>query len=107
MCKIVFFVLVMVLVVGMVLVEEIKVGVLVGEYVEIMEQVVKVVEIKGLIIDIVEFIDYVVFNQVLNDGDLNVNSFQYQFYLDNQIKDCGFDLVSIGKIIIMLMGVYV
>lgn len=86
--------------------QEIKVGVSVGEHAEIMEQVAKVASAKGLTIDIVEFTDYVVPNQALNDGDLNANSFQHQPYLDNQIKDRGFDLVSIAKTITTPMGVY-
>lgn len=86
--------------------QEIKVGVSVGEHAEIMEEVAKVAAAKGLTIDIVEFTDYVVPNQALNDGDLNANSFQHQPYLDNQIKDRGFDLVTIGKTITTPMGVY-
>lgn len=86
--------------------QDIKVGVSVGEHAEIMEQVAKVAEAKGLNIDIIEFTDYVVPNQALNDGDLNANSFQHQPYLDNQIKDRGFDLVSIAKTITTPMGVY-
>jgi D-methionine transport system substrate-binding protein len=86
--------------------EEIKVGVSVGEHAEIMEQVAKVAKDKGLDIDIVEFTDYVVPNQALNDGDLQANSFQHQPYLDNQIKDRGFDQVAIGKTITTPMGVY-
>ena len=86
--------------------EDIKVGVSVGEHAEIMEQVAKAAEARGLNIDIVEFTDYVVPNQALNDGDLQANSFQHQPYLDNQIKDRGFDLVTIGKTITTPMGIY-
>ena len=91
---------------GMASAQDIKVGVSVGEHAEIMEQVAKVAEAKGLNIDIIEFTDYVVPNQALNDGDLNANSFQHQPYLDNQIKDRGFELVSIAKTITTPMGVY-
>ncbi len=91
---------------GMASAEDIKVGVSVGEHAEIMEQVAKVAEAKGLNIDIIEFTDYVVPNQALNDGDLNANSFQHQPYLDNQIKDRGFELVSVAKTITTPMGVY-
>ena len=86
--------------------EDIKVGVSPGEHAEIMEQVAEVAKTKGLNIDIIEFTDYVVPNQALNDGDLNANSFQHQPYLDNQIKDRGFELVSIAKTITTPMGVY-
>lgn len=86
--------------------DEIKVGVTVGEHAEIMEKVAEVARDKGLRIDIVEFTDYVVPNQALNDGDLDANSFQHQPYLDNQIRDRGYDLAVIGKTITTPMGVY-
>lgn len=91
---------------GMAAAEDIKVGVTVGEHAQIMEQVAKVAETKGLNIQIIEFTDYVIPNQALNDGDLHANSFQHQPYLDNQIKDRGFDLVAVGKTITTPMGVY-
>nr|WP_323010471.1 MetQ/NlpA family ABC transporter substrate-binding protein [Paracoccus sp. (in: a-proteobacteria)] len=86
--------------------EDIKVGVSPGEHGEIMEEVAKVAKDKGLNIDIIEFTDYVVPNQALADADLQANSFQHQPYLDNQIKDRGFDLVAIAKTITTPMGVY-
>lgn len=86
--------------------ETIKVGVTPGEHAQIMEKVKEVAAKKGLDIEILEFSDYVVPNQALADGDINANSFQHQPYLDNQIADRGFDLVSIGKTITTPMGVY-
>ncbi len=95
-----------VLAAGSALAEDIKVGVSAGEHAKIMEKVKEVAKTKGLNIDIVEFSDYVVPNQALNDGDIQANSFQHQPYLDNQIADRKFDLVSIGKTITTPMGVY-
>lgn len=86
--------------------EDIKVGVSPGEHAEIMEEVAKVAAPKGLNIEVIEFSDYVVPNQALNDGDLNANSFQHRPYLENQIKDRGFELVEIGTTITTPMGVY-
>ncbi len=88
------------------LAEDIKIGVTPGEHAQIMEKVKDVAAAKGLNIEILEFSDYVVPNQALADGDLNANSFQHQPYLDNQIADRGFDLVSVGKTITTPMGVY-
>lgn len=88
------------------LAEDIKVGVTPGEHAQIMEKVKEIAAKKGLNIEILEFSDYVVPNQALADGDLNANSFQHQPYLDNQIADRGFDLVSVGKTITTPMGVY-
>ncbi len=45
-------------------------------------------------------------NQAVNDGDLDMNSFQHQPYLDNQVRDRGYKLVTVGKSIILPMGIY-
>jgi D-methionine transport system substrate-binding protein len=85
---------------------DIKVGVTPGEHAQIMEKVAEIAKTKGLNIEILEFSDYVVPNQALADGDIQANSFQHQPYLDNQIADRKFDLVSVGKTITTPMGVY-
>ena len=85
---------------------DIKVGVTPGEHAEIMDEVAKLAAPKGLTIEVIEFSDYVIPNQALADGDLQANSFQHQPYLDNQIKDRGFDLVTVAKTITTPMGVY-
>jgi len=82
---------------GTAVAETIKVGVTPGPHAQIMEKVKEVAATKGLDIEILEFSDYVVPNQALNDGELNANSFQHQPYLDNQVADRGFDLVSVAK----------
>jgi len=88
------------------LAETIKVGVTGGPHAQIMEKVKEVAATKGLDIEILEFSDYVVPNQALADGDLNANSFQHQPYLDNQVKDRGFDLVGVAQTVNFPMGVY-
>lgn len=86
--------------------EDIKIGVSPGEHAEILEQVAPIAAAKGLNLDIVEFSDYVVPNTALADGDLQANSFQHVPYLENQIKDRGFDLKVVAKTISTPMGVY-
>ncbi|MDB6176252.1 MetQ/NlpA family ABC transporter substrate-binding protein [Paracoccus sp. Z330] len=86
--------------------EDIKVGVSPGEHGEIMEEVAKVAKASGLNIEVIEFSDYVVPNQALADGDLNANSFQHRPYLENQMKDRGFELVEVGTTITTPMGIY-
>jgi len=83
-----------------------KVGVTPGPHAEIMDVVKKVAEKDGLKIQVVEFNDYVQPNVALNEGDLDVNSFQHQPYLDNMVQDRKYDLVSIAKTVITPMGIY-
>ena len=45
-------------------------------------------------------------NTALADGDIQSNSFQHRPYLENQIKDRGFELVEIGTTITTPMGIY-
>lgn len=83
-----------------------KVGVTAGPHAEIMDVVKKVAEKDGLKIEVVEFNDYIQPNVALNQGDIDVNSFQHQPYLDNIIKDRKYEIVSLAKTVIFPMGIY-
>jgi len=83
-----------------------KVGVTAGPHAEIMDVVKKVAEKEGLKIEVVEFNDYIQPNVALNQGDIDVNSFQHQPYLDNIIKDRKYDLTPLAKTVIFPMGIY-
>lgn len=84
-----------------------KVGAISGPEAELM-QTAKAVAKKqfGLDIAIVEFTDYLEPNAALSDGSIDANMFQHQPYLDQQIKDRHYDLVTIGKTFIYPMGIY-
>jgi D-methionine transport system substrate-binding protein len=86
--------------------ERIRVGVSAGPHAEILERVRPIAADKGLEIEIVEFTDYVVPNQALAAGDLEANSFQNQPYLDNQVRQAGFDLKSVGLTVNFPLGIY-
>ncbi len=83
-----------------------KVGVTQGPHEQIAEFVKSELAKQGVSIEVIGFSDYVLPNQALNDGDLDINSFQHQPYLDNQVRDRGYKLVPVGKSIILPMGIY-
>lgn len=83
-----------------------RIGVTGGVHAEIMEQVKKLAEKEGLKLQIIEFSDYIQPNAALAAGDLDANSYQHQPYLDAQVKDRGYRLVSIGSTITFPMAVY-
>lgn len=91
---------------GHALAEDIRIGVTPGPHAQIMEKVKELLEPQGIELEILEFSDYVVPNQALADGELDANSFQHQPYLDNQVADRGYDLVSVGQTVNYPMGVY-
>lgn len=83
-----------------------KVGVTPGPHAQILEEVKKVAATKGLDLELVEFSDYVMPNQALADGDLDINSFQHKPYLDNQVAARGFPLVSVAQSVNFPMAGY-
>lgn len=86
--------------------EKVRIGVTPGPHAQIMEVVKKEAKAQGLDLDVLEFSDYVVPNAALDSGDLDANSFQHQPYLDNQITDRGFKLVSVGKTVTFPLGIF-
>ncbi|MDG5493890.1 MetQ/NlpA family ABC transporter substrate-binding protein [Niveispirillum sp. BGYR6] len=86
--------------------EKIRVGVTPGPHAQIMEKVRDQAKATGLEIEILEFSDYVVPNEALASGDLDANSFQHQPYLDNQIADRGYKLVSVAKTVTFPLGLF-
>jgi D-methionine transport system substrate-binding protein len=86
--------------------QSIKVGVTGGPHAEIMELVKKVAVKDGLNIEVIEFSDYVQPNAALSSGDLDANSYQHQPYLDQQIKDRGYKITSVGFTLTEPMGVF-
>ena len=83
-----------------------KIGVTAGPHAQIFEQVKKVAERDGLKIQVVEFSDYVQPNAALAAGDLDANSYQHKPYLDQQVKDRGYKLVSVGYTVNFPLGLY-
>lgn len=88
------------------LAETIKIGVSAGPHAQIMEKVKEQAKAQGLDIQILEFSDYVVPNAALDAGDLDANSFQHQPYLDNQIADRGYKLVSVAQTVTFPLGLF-
>lgn len=84
----------------------IKVGVTAGPHVEVMEFVKEQAKKEGLCLEIVEFNDFILPNIALAEGDLDVNSYQHEPFLEEQVKVRGYPLTSIAKTLLMPMGVY-
>ena len=83
-----------------------KIGVTAGPHAQIFEQVKKIAEKDGLKIQIVEFSDYIQPNAALAAGDLDANSYQHKPFLDQQVKDRGYKIVSVGYTVNFPIGIY-
>ncbi|MPS74646.1 MAG: MetQ/NlpA family lipoprotein [Chryseobacterium sp.] len=75
-----------------------KVGIATGPEQNLAEAAKKVAKEKyGLDVELVTFNDYVVPNEALNQGDVDVNAFQHLPYLEEQSKQRGYKLAVVGK----------
>lgn len=86
--------------------QTIRIGVTPGPHAQILEAVKPIAAKHGLVIEILEFTDYVVPNEALNAGELDANSFQNQPYLDNQKRDRGYKIESVGLTVNFPLGIY-
>lgn len=85
---------------------KLTVGVTAGEHEEIMEKVKELAADKDLEIDIKTFSDYLIVNEALAQGDLDLNVFQHEPYMNKQKEDRNYDIVNVGNTITTPMGVY-
>ncbi|XAW87398.1 MetQ/NlpA family ABC transporter substrate-binding protein [Vibrio sp. CDRSL-10 TSBA] len=85
---------------------ELKVGATVGPHAQVAEAVAKEAAKQGLNVKVVEFSDYITPNAALEDGSIDLNSYQHQPFLDNYNSSHDSHLVSIGQSILMRMGIY-
>lgn len=83
-----------------------RIGVTSGPHAELLENVRDRALQKGLVIRVIEFQDFIQPNQALDAGELDANAYQHLPFLQRQIADRGYDLVPIGKTVILPMGVY-
>ncbi|MEK4228258.1 MetQ/NlpA family ABC transporter substrate-binding protein [Solibacillus sp. FSL H8-0538] len=82
------------------------IGVTAGLHEEITEIAADIAAENGLEVDIRVFSDYVLPNTALVEGDLDINNFQTQPFLDTFNTDRGEELVSVGNTILNPMGIY-
>ncbi len=86
----------------------IKVGVMSGAEEGIAEVAQQVAKDKyNLDVELIPFTDYVIPNEALYNGDLDVNAFQHKPYLDAQKKARGYKgLVVVGNTFVFPIGAY-
>lgn len=73
---------------------------------EILEKAKPILKEKGIDLEIVPFQDYVLPNKALESKEIDANYFQHIPYLNQQIKENGYDFVNAGGIHIEPMAVF-
>lgn len=83
----------------------VRVGI-VGEITEPWGPVREILEKENIEIELIKFADYSIPNQALQDKEIDLNAFQHVAFLDNEIKERGFDLTPIGTTLIAPLNIY-
>jgi D-methionine transport system substrate-binding protein len=83
----------------------VKIGV-VGEYNDQWNPVIEALAKEGVRIELVRFSEYVQPNRALEDGEIDLNSFQHYAYLNNEINTKGYKLSPIGDTLLAPLGLY-
>lgn len=86
--------------------QTVRVGVTAGPHAQILEQVVPEAKKLGLDVKVIEFTDYVIPNQALAGKEIEINSFQHEPYLKNQLSKTNWKLTKVGYTIASPMGFY-
>jgi D-methionine transport system substrate-binding protein len=84
----------------------VKIGLMGEELKPVWNKAAEIVAKDNIKIELVTFSDYAVPNRALADGDIDLNSFQHDAFLQNEIRDKKYSLSSIGNTVIFFLGVY-
>lgn len=85
--------------------QTVKLGV-VGEDQDVWDFVAEKLEADGITLELVKFTDYNQPNNALAEGEVDLNSFQHQIFLDNYNEERGTDLTAIANTVIAPLGIY-
>lgn len=84
----------------------VKLGVVGSIYEDLWKPAQESLKAEGIDLEIVQFSDYATPNNALNSGDIDLNAFQHQIYLDNEVEQQGYKIQSIGYTFIIPLNVY-
>ena len=82
------------------------VGVTAGPHEDIVNEVKKLAAEDGFEIEVVSFTDFVKPNTALEEGELDINSFQTGIFLDSVVAESGYELTKAEPTITIPMGIY-
>jgi len=83
-----------------------RIGVTPGSLADSVEVAATEARKQGLDVKVVEFTDWTTPNVALQAGDLDVNYFQHQAFLDNAIKERGYKFRSVATGVLPNIGLY-
>lgn len=84
----------------------VKLGVVGAIYEELWAPAKEALAKEGVNLEIQQFSDYTTPNNALNSGEIDLNAFQHQIYLDTEIQNNGYKIEPIGYTFIIPLNLY-
>lgn len=84
----------------------VKIGVVGSIYEDLWAPAQETLKEEGIDLEIVQFSDYNTPNNALNSGEIDLNAFQHQIFLQTDIEANGYEVESIGYTFIIPLNVY-
>lgn len=88
------------------LAQDLRVGVVPGAYGDSIAKAAEVARGEGLEVEVIEFTDWTTPNVALEAGDIDINYFQHQPFLDNAIAERGYGFTAAGIGTLANIGLY-
>jgi len=83
-----------------------KIGVTPGALADSVQVAAREARQQGLDVKVIEFTDWTTPNTALASGDIDINYFQHQAFLDNAIRERGYKLQSVAVGVLPNIGLY-
>ncbi|WP_418514839.1 MetQ/NlpA family ABC transporter substrate-binding protein [Delftia sp. PS-11] len=83
-----------------------KIGVTPGSLADSVEVAARLARAQGLDVQVIEFTDWTTPNTALAAGDIDLNYFQHQAFLDNAIRERGYRFASVATGLLPNIGLY-
>lgn len=84
----------------------VKLGVVGAVYEDLWKPAQDKLKDEGINLEIVQFSDYVTPNNALNNGDIDLNAFQHEIYLDTEVQQYNYAIEPAGYTFIIPLNLY-
>lgn len=84
----------------------VKLGVVGAIYEDMWKPAQEALKAEGVELEIIQFSDYVTPNNALANGDIDLNAFQHQAYLQGEVDSHGYEIQNIGNTFIIPLNLY-
>ena len=84
----------------------VKVGLVGEEMRTTWDKTAEILAAQGIKLELITFNDYSIPNRALAEGEIDLNSFQHNAFLDNEVASHGYKISNFGNTVLFFLGVY-